>query len=207
MIPIFRIYLSYLQARVKNKMIKEIINSVYPVSAKSINEVEDIMEFRSVDKGDTFIKRNKRDTNEYFILEGICRTYLLSPEGEEITLSFFTSNSILSPYSTRTKDEISLLNFQALTDIQLSSMNAINFEELMINNLEIRRFGNTVLRNELTKKVDREIGLASLSAKERLLKFREEYPLLENLIPHTHIASYLGITNISLSRLRSNLAR
>jgi len=86
-------------------------------------------------------------------------------------------------------------------------MNAFNFEELMINNLEIRRFGNTVLRNELTRKVDREIGLASLSAKERLLKFREEYPLLENLIPHTHIASYLGITNISLSRLRSNLAR
>ena len=83
----------------------------------------------------------------------------------------------------------------------------IGFRTILINNLEIRRFGNTVLRNELARKVDKEIGSASLSAKERLLKFREEYPLLENLIPHTHIASYLGITNISLSRLRSNLAR
>ena len=86
-------------------------------------------------------------------------------------------------------------------------MNAYEFEELMINNLEIRRFGNAVLRNELTRKVDKEIGLASLTAKERLLKFREQYPMLENLIPHTDIASYLGITNISLSRLRRDLAR
>ncbi len=197
----------YLQAREKNKMIKEIINSIYPISVNSINEIEDILEFKSVDKGDTFIKRNKRNTNEYFILEGICRSYLISPEGEEITLSFFTSNSILSPYSTRTKEGISQLNFQALTDVKLSSMNAFKFEELMINNLEIRRFGNTVLRNELTMKVDKEIGLASLTAKERLLKFREQYPMLENLIPHTDIASYLGITNISLSRLRRDLAR
>ena len=187
-------------------MIKEIINSVFPVSGNSINEIERIMEFRSFDKGDTFIKRNKRNTNEYFILEGICRSFLISPEGEEITLSFFTSNSILSPFSTRTKEEVSLLNFQALTDVRLSSINAFDFEELMIRNLEIRRFGNAVLRNELTRKVEKEISLASLSAKERLLKFREQYPLLENLIPHTHIASYLGITNISLSRLRSHLA-
>ena len=188
-------------------MIKELINSIFPISVNSINEIEDILEFKSVHKGDTFIKRNKRNTNEYFIHEGICRSYLVSPEGEEITLSFFTSNSILSPFSTRTKEEVSLLNFQALTDVRLSSMNAYEFEELMINNLEIRRFGNAVLRNELARKVDKEIGLASLTAKERLLKFREQYPMLENLIPHTDIASYLGITNISLSRLRRDLAR
>ena len=188
-------------------MIKEIINSIYPISTNSINEIEQILEFRSVDKGVTFVKRNKRSTKEYFILEGICRSFLISPEGEEITLSFFTANSILSPYSTRTKEEISLLNFQALTDIEFASIDAFKFEELMINNLEIRRFGNTVLHNELSNKVDKEIGLAALSAKERLLKFRAQYLMLENLIPHTDIASYLGVTNVSLSRLRGNLAR
>lgn len=188
-------------------MIKEIINSIYPISTNSINEIEQMVEFRSIDKGATFIKRNKRNTKEYFILEGICRSYLISPEGEEITLSFFTTNSILSPYSTRTKEEISLLNFQALTTVEFSAIDAFKFEELMINNLEIRRFGNAVLRNELVRKVDKEIGLATLSAKDRLLKFREQYPMLENLIPHTDIASYLGITNISLSRIRGDLAR
>jgi hypothetical protein len=55
--------------------------------------------------------------------------------------------------------------------------------------------------------VEKEIGMASQTAKERLIKFREDYPILENLIPHTTISTYLGITNISLSRLRNELAK
>jgi hypothetical protein len=77
----------------------------------------------------------------------------------------------------------------------------------MIENLEIRFFANTVLRNELIRKVDKEIGLASLTAKERLLQFRAWYDSMENKVPHPMIASYLGITNISLSRLRRALAK
>jgi hypothetical protein len=84
---------------------------------------------------------------------------------------------------------------------------AYAFVDLMIKNIEIRTFGNTVLKNELLHKVDKEIGLATLSAKERLLAFRKRFWMLENLVPHPHIASYLGITNISLSRLRGELAR
>jgi CRP-like cAMP-binding protein len=116
-------------------------------------------------------------------------------------------NSILSPHTTRTIKGFSSLNFQALTDAKLAELDASEFESLMVENLEIREFGNTVLRQELGKKVDKEISLASLTAKERLLKFREQYPLLENLIPHNDIATYLGITNISLSRLRRELIR
>jgi CRP-like cAMP-binding protein len=89
----------------------------------------------------------------------------------------------------------------------LASIDANIFAELMVNNLEIRNFGNQVLRNELACKVDKEIGLASLTAKERLIKLREQFPLLENLVPHTDIATYLGITNISLSRLRKGLIK
>jgi hypothetical protein len=77
----------------------------------------------------------------------------------------------------------------------------------MVQDLEIREFGNTVLRNELKKKVEKEIGLASLTAKERLIQFRKDYPFLENLIPHPYIASFLGITNVSLSRLRKELMK
>lgn len=52
-------------------------------------------------------------------------------------------------------------------------------------------------------KVEKEIALASFKGKDRLLLLRKNYPNIENLIPHTDIASYLGITNISLSRLRT----
>lgn len=188
-------------------MIKEIVNSIVPLSIKSLNEIEALVKLVDCKRGETFVHRGKRNSEEYFLLDGICKSYLLSPDGNEITISFFNPKSILSPFTTRTKEDISVLNFQACTDIKLATINANDFEKLMIDNLEIRNFANTVLRNELSQKVEKEIGMASLSAKERLLKMREQFPMLENFVPHTDIASYLGITNISLSRLRSDLTR
>lgn len=190
-----------------NKEIKNIIDKTSPISKESFKQIETLLKIERFKKGEIFIQKNKQNEKEYFILSGVSKSYLINPDGEEITISLFTEESILTPQSIRTSKNISNLNFKALTNIKLVSMNAKEFESLMISNLEIRDFGNTVLQNELISKVEKEIGLASLSAKERLIEFRKKYQLLENLIPHTDIASYLGITNISLSRLRKDLSR
>ena len=184
---------------------RPLVNKVSSLSEGSLDLMVDLIEVEVHEKGDVFIDRGKRNNKEYFVYEGICRSFLLSPEGAEVTISYFTEDSILSPNKTRTANQISHLNFQALTKLTVASMNADKFEQLMINHLDIREFGNMALQNELLAKVDKEIGLASLNAKERLIQFREKYHLLENLISHVDIASYLGITNISLSRLRKEL--
>ena len=61
----------------------------------------------------------------------------------------------------------------------------------------------SVLRIELMAKAQKEIALASLKGKDQLLLLRKIYLNIENLVPHSEIASYLGITTISLSRLRT----
>lgn len=185
--------------------LRPIINKVSPVSEGSLDLVNDLIVIEVYEKGDVFIDRGKRNNKEYFVYEGICRSFLLSPEGEEVTISYFLEDSVLSPNKTRTGNQISYLNFQALTKLTVASLNADKFEQLMINHIDIREFGNMVLQNELLAKVEKEIGLASLNAKERLLLFREKHHFLENLISHVDIASYLGITNITLSRLRKGL--
>lgn len=185
--------------------LRPIINKVSPVSEGSLDLVNDLIAIEVYEKGDVFIDRGKRNNKEYFVYEGICRSFLLSPEGEEVTISYFLEDSVLSPNKTRTGNQISYLNFQALTKLTVATLNADKFEQLMINHIDIREFGNMVLQNELLAKVEKEIGLASLNAKERLLLFREKHHFLENLISHVDIASYLGITNITLSRLRKGL--
>ena len=187
------------------KETEEIIKSIYPLSVNSLNQVIDLIEYEEYKKGSCFIEKEKHNYHEYFLLDGICRSYVLNPEGEEITIAFFNPGSVLSPYVTRTEKGISNLNFQALTDLKVGIMDASEFLRLMVDHLDTRDFGNMVLILELKNKVEKEIGNASLTAKERLLSFREEYPLLENMVPHTTIATYLGITNISLSRLRKEL--
>ena len=190
-----------------SKKVRNIVNNIYPISEKSFLEMETSLKFETFKKGETFVQKNRRNEKEYFVLAGVCKSYLISPDGDEITVSFFTDSSVLTPYAIRTPKGISNQYVKALTDIELAVINAKIFEQLMVDNTEIRNFANTVLQNELISKVDKEIGLASLSARDRLIEFRKKYRLLENLIPHTDIASYLGITNISLSRLRKDLMK
>lgn len=153
-------------------------------------------------KGSFLHRPNETDDSEYILLQGIARTFLLNTEGEEITLSFFENNTVLPPFVTRTANGKSLLHCEAISDCVFVKIGAKAFESLMIANLEIREFGNTVLRQELLHKVNKEIRMASWSARERLDQFRKDFEMLENKIPHPMIASYLGITNVSLSRLR-----
>lgn len=183
--------------------IRTIIKSVASISSRSIDKIESLAQYQSIKKGSYLTQVGQTNKLEYFVLQGICKSFLHDPEGEEVSLCFFMSGSIISPFTTRTRDGKSILNIRALTEIEIAAMDANDFEQLMVEDLEIRHFGNTVLRNELMTKVQKEIGLASLTAKSRLEILRKQYPNLENLIPHTDIASYLGITPISLSRLRS----
>ncbi len=184
---------------------RPIVNKVSPVSEGSLDLISDLIVVEVYEKGDVFIDRGKKNNKEYFVYEGVCRSFLLSPEGEEVTISYFLEGGVLSPNKTRTANQISHLNFQALTKVTVASLNADKFEQLMINHIDIREFGNMVLQYELLAKVEKEIALASLNGRERLILFREKYHFLENLISHVDIASYLGITNISLSRLRREL--
>lgn len=184
------------------KLIAKIIHKVCHLSNPSIAQISAIAEHKELRKDQLLIEKGKRSLKEYFVIDGIAKSYLLNLDNEEVTLSFFMPESIISPHTTRTRDERSMVNIRALTPLKIACIDAQKFEQLMVDNLEVRHFGNTVLRNELMDKVEKEIGLASLPAIERLKILRQKYPNLENLVPHSDIASYLGITHVSLSRLR-----
>jgi len=190
----------------RKKIVLEIINNIYQVSNNSAAQLIDLVHFEIIPKEKIFIKRDTRNEYEYFILSGICRSFLNNHEGEDITISFFKDNSIITPNVARTANNYSSLNFQALTDLEIGAFNAHELVVLMRTNQELRNFANTVLQNELIQKVNKEVNNACLSAKVRLIEFRKQFKALENIVPHPHIASYLGITTISLSRLRGDLA-
>ena len=186
----------------ENQKLKETVNAYMKLSRKSFRELSAIAEEIDIPAGSRFITQGKRDYYEYLVMNGICRSFVIDPEGTPVTIAFFWDHTVLSPFVTRTKNGISTIDFEALTDVRLVRMPEKEFLDLMVHNIEIRGWGNEVLKKELADKVEKEINLATLTARERLIRFREKYPPFENLIPHPIIASFLGITNVSLSRLR-----
>ncbi len=186
-----------------SEKIRPIVHVIASISEGALKKIDDLVEYFSVRKGEIISSVGEKNNLEYFMIEGVSKSFLYTPNGDSVTISFFMSHSVISPSTTRNKDGRSVLNIQALTDGEIATLNAEAFEKLMIEDLEVREFGNTVLRNELMAKVQKEIALASLKGKDRLLLLRRNYPNIENCIPHTDIASYLGLTTISLSRLRT----
>ena len=91
-------------------------------------------------------------------------------------------------------------------DSKLAVFPTQDLMQLMNEYRGIEVWAHSILQRELLQRVKKEIDQNSLLAKERLSQFRIQYPTLENLIPHPYIASYLGITNVSLSRLRKELS-
>lgn len=164
--------------------------------------IEALCQEAHIPAGKVFISVDQWDAYEYLLTAGVVRSFLLSEDGKDHTIAFFQGGTILSPHVSRTKEGRSLLNLEALTDVTVLKMDARQFETLIEKNLEVRAFANAVLQQELMRKVNREIQLAAWSAKARLEQFRQDFEGLENVVPHPMIASYLGITNVSLSRLR-----
>ncbi|MCA0366218.1 MAG: Crp/Fnr family transcriptional regulator [Bacteroidetes bacterium] len=184
---------------------KQFFKEIFPVTQTSITDIEEKIEFVDLNKGTVFIEKDKINKKEYLLFSGICKSFLFNADGDEVTLSFYSGNAVLTPHTIRTQHNKSLLYFKTLTPCRLGLIDAENFIALMYTHEDIKNFANQILKNELMTKLEKEIGLLSLSAADRLKNFRVKHTNFENLIPHTDIASYLGITSISISRLRKAL--
>lgn len=146
------------------------------------------------------------EAREFFVLGGILKTFVGDAQGREVTLAFHTGPCVLTPSIARVDGTgRSRVNCVALTPCRIAGFPASALVRCMVEQPAIQRWGDAVLRAELVRRADREWALAALPALERLLRLRREHPGLEDAVAHHHIASYLGITPVTLSRLRAQL--
>lgn len=149
----------------------------------------------------------KKNSSEYLLVSGIAHRYNLSDKGDMVTTGFYLPESVITPHFARTNRGKSIFSLQTLTDAVLAEIPVAELDGLRSDNKEFHDFGQRVIEKELSTSVLLEVTFRSFNARERLLAMRKQYPSLENLIPHSVIASYLGITHVSFSRLRKELSR
>ena len=185
------------------QQLQEILSNWLNISNASFQQFASICEIQTLKKGSYFAQKSKPIFNEALILSGVIRGYHLTPDGNEINTVFYDDNAVIAPLFSRSiKRSFSSITLQALTDVRLMVFSAEKFYELMTQNEEVKNFGQAVVESELKYRMEREIMGISLDAKSRLEKFREIHPGLENKISQIQVAQFLGITPVSLSRLR-----
>ena len=139
------------------------------------------------------------------LVNGIIRCYLSTEEGKEFNKSFYLPIGFVGSLTALMKNKPSKFVFETLTDCKLYEIDFYKLMKLCEEDTGFKSLYNKVLEGLYIKYEKRLVELISLDAKERYLALRNQIPNVDELIPQYHIASYLGITAVQLSRIRKKL--
>lgn len=162
---------------------------------------------REYSKSINIFVEGKKNELEYLLISGVLHRFNFSDKGDIVSTGFYMPKTVITPHFARTKKGKSIFNLQTLTDTIIAEIPVNALDNLRYKNKEFHAFGQQILENELSQTYFNEVVYRSYNAKERLITLRKQFPNLENIIPHHFISSYLGITNVSFSRLRKELSK
>jgi CRP-like cAMP-binding protein len=156
-------------------------------------------------KGEYFSEAGKIPRQLGFVVEGVFRFCYYNNKGEEITNAFADENNFVTDYPKFESSVPAAEYVQAITDCKLIVFSKKDWDEISDTILDWDRVAAKVYQKCLVEVIDKRSSLVSEDATTRYLSFIEKSPRLANRIPLSYIASYLGITQQSLSRIRKNI--
>jgi len=174
------------------------------LDAESAVYIAEQFEYKELKKGDRFLRAG-RVADEYMFLEnGFIRSYVLDTEGNEITLNFYATNDLVFEVASFFQRIPTQENFEATTDCIGWVMNYEKLNNLFHALPAFREFGRAVLVKGFISFKLRTLSLINKTAEERYEMLIKSNAEIFQHAPLKHIASFLGITDTSLSRIRKS---
>lgn len=155
-------------------------------------------------KDEYFSKAGKTPQQVGFVVNGVVRGYYYNNKGEKITRCFIAENNLVVDYPNFESNSASAEYLQASTDCKLIVFSKQDWEELSHTIVNWDNIKNKMVQKCMYQK-SRKSPVISQDATTRYLEFLENYPTLTNRVALSHIASYLGVTQQSLSRIRKSI--
>jgi CRP-like cAMP-binding protein len=154
-----------------------------------------------------FVLETGHVSNAYYLIEkGLFRSFVFDYNGNEITTDFFGTNQILIEVASLFLRTSSKENIQASIDGEVWKIDFTVFQELFGSIHGFTEWGRTWMSNQLFISKQRSINMLTQSATERYLNLITEQPEILKHVPLKHIATFLGITDTSLSRIRKEIS-
>ncbi len=183
------------------------IKAIIPLSSRAEEYLFAISKERDILKGETLIREGQTVKKTYFVTDGCLRSYCTDKNGKEHTLQFGIKEWWISDFIAIYNNEYATLTVESISDCKVIEFNAKELEEIYIEYPEFEVFQRKNLEQHVVSLHKRILNQLQLTAPERYDLFLNQYPDIEQYTPNYHIASYLGITQQSLSRIRVERAK
>lgn len=175
-------------------------------SKKEIELIESVFHKATYKKGTVLLKAGDIVNNQYYIYDGCLRSYHIDTHGKEHTVQFGVNDWWISDYTAFFSSSKSIMNIEVLSDAILYRLSKKDKEYLYAEIPQIESFFRRKLERAFAAFQKRILSNLSQTATEQYMNFIQKYPNIERSVKNYHIASYLGITTESLSRIRKDLS-
>jgi CRP-like cAMP-binding protein len=184
--------------------IDNIIDNIYPLPERSKALLKESIFEITYPKASVLFKVNSIASKVYFIKKGMVRAYA-NPDEEEITFWFGKEGDAVISMKNYVENQKGYETIELLEPCDLYEIQTEDLRKLYNTDIHIANWGRKFAEQELIKIEERLISRQCKTALERYKELMNMDPDLLQRVQLTHIASYLGITPVSLSRIRSEL--
>ena len=189
----------------KEQPLIDYINRIVELSEEEEKILLSRIKTRRYLKGQYILQQGDVCSISAFVLKGCTKTYYLDEQGQEHVIMFSIEDwwtSDLASFITQTPSDF---NVQCLENTEVVLFPYETHEQLLAQVPILERFFRKIVERALVASQKRVVRNLSMSARDRYLYFRKQYPLIEQRVPQYLIASYLGITKEFLSKIKSQL--
>lgn len=183
------------------------LSQILGVPINSIDFCSSFYEVKSVKKNEMLLSEGETSDSTFFVEEGLLRMYSIDKLGKEHVIQFAPEGWIISDTTSQLLNEKSRFYIEAIEDSLVIITKEGFFESLSKVYPEVAENNQKLMFNHIKNLQNRVNALISTTAEERYLDFLRKYPNLMLRVPQWMVASYLGITPESLSRVRKELAK
>ncbi len=181
------------------------IKSNFPnLKMSKLVELSQFMEIQFIKKKEHIFKTGQYYGKIVFVVEGIFRAYYKKEE-TEISFWFREENTVFASHSSILAQRPSKISYQALEDAIVATIDYSLLKKMALDDNEVASSIIVVLEGLVLDLIERVEEYTTMTSEERYLNYIENYPNVVNRISQQDLASYIGITPVSFSRLKSRL--
>lgn len=188
-----------------NDQLLTYIRSLVPISDSEFGQFKDQFVPIRLRRNDYLLRAGEVCQFNYFVIKGSFRMYHLTPEGQELTRYFAFENKFGTNLTSLIEGSPSLENMQAMEPLEALRISKADFFHLVETVPQLNKIYLNILQNAYITSQKRIYDLQGMSALDRLKWLLGQYPKILTRLPSRLIASYLGITPFTLSRLKAEL--
>ncbi|CAM1347417.1 Crp/Fnr family transcriptional regulator [Tenacibaculum crassostreae] len=182
-------------------------HSLFPISNDIVEEITKEFEYFKLNKNTILLNKEIISTETYFLEEGYLHSYILNEDNEKVTTNIYSAPCFVNDFLSFFKKESTKEVYETLTDCVFWKTNLDNVQANFHDIPEFREFSRLLFVINYYKLNDRLIDMVSQKAETRYLNLLKTQPNVFQNVPLKIIASFLGITDSTLSRIRKEVAR